>query len=76
MKAVCGFIIDLIADSIKRAGTTEAKALTQALANTRAFEGVTGSLSYVRPGGAPLKSIAIVGLKKGKYELSATISPR
>lgn len=68
--------VDLIADSIRRAGTTEATALTKALANTRAFEGVTGHISYVRPGGAPLKSIAIVGVKKGKYEVLATISPR
>jgi len=67
--------VDLIADSIRRAGTTEAKALTQALGNTRAFESVTGRISYVRPGGAPLKSIAIVGLKKGKYEVLATINP-
>jgi branched-chain amino acid transport system substrate-binding protein len=67
--------VDLIADSIRRAGTTEAKALTGALASTRAFEGVTGHISYTRPRGAPLKTITIVGLKKGKYEVLATVNP-
>ncbi len=67
--------VDLIADSIRRAGTTEAKAVTRALASTRAFEGVTGHISYARPSGPPLKAITIVGLKKGKYEVLATFNP-
>jgi hypothetical protein len=54
---------------------TEAKALTDALASTRAFEGVTGYISHTRPSGTPLKTITILGLKEGKYEVTATINP-
>ena len=68
--------VGLIADAMSRAGTTEAKALTATLANTRAFEGVTGHISYARPSRVPTKTIAIVGVKKGKYEVLATSRPR
>lgn len=45
--AVLGYdAVDPISDAIRRAGTTEATALTGAPENTRTFEGITGHISY------------------------------
>ena len=66
--------VDLIADAIRRAGTTEEKALAEALANTRAFEGITGRISYARPSRVPVKTVSIVGVKNGKYQVLETIN--
>jgi branched-chain amino acid transport system substrate-binding protein len=74
--AVLGYdAVDLVADALKRCGTTGAPALTQALEKTTAFESLTGPVSYARPNRIPAKAIAIIGVKKGKYEVLGTVRP-
>lgn len=74
--AALGFdAIGLIADAIKRAGTTEKDALTQALAATQGYKAVTGEISYTRPTGVPLKPVSIIGVKNGKYQVMEIWKP-
>lgn len=48
--AALGFdAVGLIADGIRRAGSTEGSALRKALAATRGYKAVTGEISYTRP---------------------------
>ncbi|OPX37259.1 MAG: amino acid ABC transporter substrate-binding protein [Desulfobacteraceae bacterium 4484_190.2] len=67
--------VGLIANAIKKAGTTEKVALRKALAATMGYKGVTGEISYTRPSGVPMKAVAIVGVKNGKYDLLETWVP-
>lgn len=74
--AALGFdAVGLIADAIGRAGTTEKEALKKALAATRGYRAVTGEISYTRPSGVPLKAVAIIEVKNGKYYLLETWMP-
>ncbi len=54
----------LLADAIRRAGHTDHKAVRDALAQTHAFQGVTGKIT-LGPSGDPLKDIVIMELKNG-----------
>ena len=67
--------VGLIADAITRAGTTEKSALKKALAATMGYKAVTGEISYTRPSGVPMKAVAIIGVKNGKYNLLETWVP-
>jgi branched-chain amino acid transport system substrate-binding protein len=67
--------VGLIANAIKKAGTTEKGALRKALAETMGYKAVTGEISYTRPSGVPMKAVAIIGVKNGKYDLLETWVP-
>ncbi len=65
----------LMVDAIKRANSTEPKAIRDALAATKGFEGVTGSVTY-QPGiRVPQKSVTIIAIKNGIYTLAAQVVP-
>lgn len=65
----------LMADAIKRAGSTDSKAIRDALAGTKGFEGVTGTVTY-QPGiRIPQKTVTIIAIKDGKYTLGAQVVP-
>ncbi len=68
--------VGLIADAIKRAGTTEKSALRKALAATRGYKAVTGEISYTRPSGVPMKAVSIIGVTNGKYKVLDTWFPK
>ena len=68
--------VGLIANAIKKAGSTDGDKLREALAATMGYKGVTGEISYTRPSGVPMKSVAIIGVKDGKYSLLETWSPK
>ncbi len=68
--------VGLIANAIKKAGTTEKVALRKALAATMGYKAVTGEISYTRPSGVPMKAVAIIGVKNGKYDLLETWVPK
>ena len=75
--AALGFdAVGLIANAIKRAGTTESKALREALANTKGFKAVTGEISYTRPTGVPLKGVSIISVHNGKYKVEEIWFPK
>jgi branched-chain amino acid transport system substrate-binding protein len=64
----------LLADAIKRAGSTDSKALRDALAETAGFEGVTGRISFDANRNASKPGL-IVTVKGGKFEIAERIAP-
>ena len=66
----------LLVDAIKRAGSTDGKAIRDALEKTRGFEGVTGSITYQPGSHIPQKAVTIIAVKDQKYTLGATVVPQ
>ena len=71
--AALGFdAVNLIAEAISRAKSTDPKKIAEALAGTRDFHGVTGKISYTRTSRVPRKPVAIMGILDGTYKLMET----
>ena len=66
--------VTLVADAIRRAGTTEAKALRGALAATRDFPGATGATTLDARRDA-LKEAAIMKVAGGKIVFVESVRP-
>jgi branched-chain amino acid transport system substrate-binding protein len=64
----------LLADALKRAGSTDSSALRDALAKTQAFPGVTGQISIDANRNASKPGL-IVTVKDGKFVIAEKIAP-
>ena len=64
----------LIADAMKRAGSTEGKRVRDALASTAGFPGVTGTITMDADRN-PVKPAVILKVEGGKFRYAATIRP-
>ena len=65
----------VLADSIKRAGSTEGPALRDAIASTKGFAGVTGSIT-LGPDRNPVgKRLVIIEVKGGQLTLKGAVEP-
>lgn len=65
----------VLADSLKRAGSTDGPAIRDAIASTREFGGVTGSIT-LGPDRNPLgKKLVIVEIRNGRLTLKDTVEP-
>ncbi len=64
----------LLADAIKRAGSTQKVKIRDALCKTKLFKGVTGSISF-NEWGDPIKPVVIIKILNGKPELYKVIYP-
>ncbi|HYA41552.1 MAG TPA: ABC transporter substrate-binding protein [Syntrophobacteraceae bacterium] len=64
----------LLVEAIKRAGSTEGPRVRDALADTRDFMGVSGTLT-MGPDGNPIKSVVINKVENGKFVYVATVNP-
>jgi branched-chain amino acid transport system substrate-binding protein len=64
----------LLADALKRAGSTDSPALRDALAKTQAFPGVTGQISIDANRNASKPGL-IVTVKDGKFVIAEKIAP-
>ncbi|HYF61619.1 MAG TPA: ABC transporter substrate-binding protein, partial [Herpetosiphonaceae bacterium] len=64
----------LLIDAIKRAGSTDAKAIRDALAATTAFEGVTGNIVFT-PEREVNKTILFVKIQNGTFVFQDKIDP-
>jgi len=64
----------LALDAIARAGSTEPEAVRAALASTRDFPGVTGSIT-MGPDRDPAKSVMVLQIRDGGFHLFKTIEP-
>ncbi len=67
---------NLIVDAIKRAGTDDPKAIRNAIAATKGFEGVTGTINYPPGKRVPQKSVTIIQVKKGKLVFLNEVMPK
>jgi len=64
----------VLADAMKRAGSFEPKAIRDALAATKGFEGVTGTITIDAQRNAQ-KSAVVLKIEGGKAKYETTISP-
>jgi branched-chain amino acid transport system substrate-binding protein len=64
----------LLADAIKRAGSSDSQAIRDALAKTAGFQGVTGEISLDANRNASKPGL-IVTVKQGKFEIAEKIAP-
>jgi len=64
----------ILADAIKRAGTTEGKALRDAIAATKDFDGITGKITLDANRNAN-KPAVILTIKDGKFQYVETLQP-
>jgi branched-chain amino acid transport system substrate-binding protein len=65
----------LMVNAVKRAGSADPAAIRKALAATKGFDGVTGSVTYQPGQRIPQKTVTIVAIKNGKYTLGAQVVP-
>lgn len=73
--AACGYDSALVlADAIKRAGTTAEPQLRDAIAATKNFPAVTGTIT-INENRDATKSAVILAIKNGKYEYLETVEP-
>ncbi len=74
--AALGFdAINLLADAIRRAGSTEPAKLRDALAQTKGYQAVTGTIDYKRANRVPVKPVAIIKVERGEYKYLETWMP-
>ena len=64
----------LLFDAIKRAGSTDGAKIREALASTKDFKGVTGSITINSQRNA-VKPSVMLEIKDGKFKLKETINP-
>jgi branched-chain amino acid transport system substrate-binding protein len=64
----------LVADALKRAGTTDGDKLRQAVQDTKDFPGVTGSITIDKDRNAS-KPITVLKIENGEYKLAKAIAP-
>jgi branched-chain amino acid transport system substrate-binding protein len=65
----------VLADSMKRAGKTDGPALRDAIAQTKGFPGVTGTISLGADRNPIGKKLVIVEVKNGQIGLRSTVEP-
>jgi len=65
----------LIVDAIRRAGSTDRAKIRDALAATRGFKGVTGTITYEGGRRVPKKSVTVIKVTRGKLAFAAEITP-
>jgi branched-chain amino acid transport system substrate-binding protein len=66
--------VRLLADAIRRAGSTEGKRIRDALADTKDFEGVTGRITMDADRN-PIKPAVILQVEKGRFRFVTSIAP-
>ena len=64
----------ILADAIKRAGTTDGPKIRDALAATKDFQGVTGNITMDANRNAS-KPAVILTIKNGEFKYVETVSP-
>ncbi len=67
--------IMLLADAIKRAGSSDPAAIQKALAQTTNFPGLTGSISFTADSHVPQKDVTILAVKGSQITLGAQVKP-
>lgn len=64
----------VLLDGIKRAGSSERRAIREALADTVDFQGATGSITFDETGD-PMKAAVILRLENGSSSFVKTVKP-
>lgn len=67
--------LKLVADALKRAGAADPQKLREALAATKGFEAVTGTIGYSGGSRVPKKGVTIIKVAGGKLQFAGEITP-
>lgn len=67
--------LNLVAAAIKKANSAEPAKIRDALAETKDFPAVTGTISYTRKTMVPPKPVSIVSVKNGKFKVENIWKP-
>ena len=65
----------LMADAIKRAGSTDSAAVKAAIEGTSNYPGITGSITFSAGSHVPQKGVTVIAVKGGKFTLGAEVVP-
>ncbi len=65
----------LIVDAVRRAGSTDGRAIAKAIEATKGFPGVAGELNYSATAHVPRKGVTMIEVKGGKFTLAAEMVP-
>jgi branched-chain amino acid transport system substrate-binding protein len=65
---------EVMADAIRRAGSTDGPAIREALASTKDFQGVTGATTMDKDRNAT-KAAVVIMVKDGKFKFVETVTP-
>jgi branched-chain amino acid transport system substrate-binding protein len=65
----------LLADAIKRAGSTDSAAVKSAIEGTKDFKGITGAITFSADSHVPQKGVTVIAVKGGKFTLGAEVVP-
>ncbi|HMQ50563.1 MAG TPA: ABC transporter substrate-binding protein [Anaerolineae bacterium] len=67
--------MQLMANAIERAGSTDAKAIKKALEETKDFAALTGSITLTAQSHIPSKAVTMIAIRDGKFTLAEEIVP-
>jgi branched-chain amino acid transport system substrate-binding protein len=65
----------LMADAIKRAGSTDSAAVKAAIESTSNYPGITGSITFSAGSHVPQKGVTVIAVKDQKFTLGAEVVP-
>lgn len=65
----------LLVDALKRAGSTDAKAIKAAIEGTKGFAGITGAITFSADSHVPQKGVTIIAVKDQAFTLGAEVVP-
>jgi len=65
----------LMADAIKRAGSTDSAAVKSAIESTSDFPGITGAITFSAGSHVPQKGVTVIAIKNGAFTLGAEVVP-
>ena len=65
----------LMADAIKRAGSTDSAAVKSAIESTSNFPGITGAITFSAGSHVPQKGVTVIAIKNGAFTLGAEVVP-
>jgi branched-chain amino acid transport system substrate-binding protein len=66
----------LMADAVKRAGSTDSAAVKSAIEATKDFAGITGKITFSADSHVPQKGVTVIAVKGGKFTLGAEVVPQ
>ncbi len=68
--------IYLMADAVKRAGSTDSAAVKTALESTKDFKGITGAITFAPGSHVPQKGVTVIDIEAGKLTLAGEVVPQ
>jgi branched-chain amino acid transport system substrate-binding protein len=68
--------IYLLADAVKRAGSTDSAAVKSAIEQTKDFKGITGSITFSADSHVPQKGVTVIDVEGGKLTLGGEVVPQ